>query len=430
MKLELHILQNFAPSNLNRDDTGAPKDCELGGHRRARISSQCQKRAIREAFRLDKLVAEENLASRTKRLIHAVASELHEKYGRDEGEARGVALGAIEGVGLGRDKKGTEEEFWKTEYLLLVPRRIVSALAKLLHESWDQLEPLGRALAATEGPAVPEAPAGGKAPKKAPKKDLKKDAKAAYPKETREAVEALLRSAQGTVDLALFGRMIADKPEWNVEASCQVAQAISTNKVQMDFDFFTAVDDFKPGETAGSDMMGTVQFNSSCFYRYAVLDVDGLRSNLDVKDATAAQALLATAIDAFVRAFVTAVPTGKQNSMAANNFPSYALAVVRERGTSISLANAFLKPARPRGDDVDLVDDSISKLEAYFARMREALGEATALTWSDRDPPGEGPGARGSLAAPVTEGVERAAGLEAFYGRVKAGASAAGGARA
>jgi CRISPR system Cascade subunit CasC len=43
MFVEIHILQNFAPSNLNRDDPGMPKDCEFGGYRRTRISSQCFK---------------------------------------------------------------------------------------------------------------------------------------------------------------------------------------------------------------------------------------------------------------------------------------------------------------------------------------------------------------------------------------------------
>jgi len=37
MWIELHILQNFAPSCLNRDDTNSPKDCVFGGYRRARM---------------------------------------------------------------------------------------------------------------------------------------------------------------------------------------------------------------------------------------------------------------------------------------------------------------------------------------------------------------------------------------------------------
>lgn len=414
MKIELHLLQNFAPSNLNRDDSGAPKDCELGGYRRARISSQCQKRSVREVFRLDGLVPVDELGARTKRLALQVADELVAKHGHDRDKALALAMGAIEGVGLGRTKKGEGDDAWKTEYLLFVPRRLVGELSALLHLHCDQLDGLvaepapasdapesaeetTAEVAPTEGAKKGKKPAG---PKKDPKKD-KRDAKKAYPKEVREAVEDLLERARRTVDVALFGRMLADKPDWNVDASCQVAQAISTNRVQMDFDFFTAVDDFKPKDTAGSDMMGTVAFNSSCFYRYAVLDVDALRANLDGGDA-----LLATSVAAFVRAFTTAIPTGKQNSMAAHNFPSYALAVVRGGGQSISLTNAFLKPAKPRGDDTDLVDDSIDKLEQYVGRMRDAIGDAKLLTWADRDLPADG-------GRPM-----RAEGLNAFFSSV------------
>ncbi|MBL8602068.1 MAG: type I-E CRISPR-associated protein Cas7/Cse4/CasC [Myxococcales bacterium] len=372
MKIELHLLQNFAPSNLNRDDTGAPKDCEFGGHRRARISSQCQKRAVRQAFELDKLVDADNQGARTKRLALKIAEVLTEKRGLDRELALTLAMGALEGVGLGRNKKGSDDDLWKTEYLLFVPRRIVDEIADILHEHRALLTP---------GVEAPAAEPTAKSAKKESKKDAKKAAQSAYPKEIKDAVEALLETARRTVDVGLFGRMIADKPEWNVDAACQVAQAISTNRVQMDFDFFTAVDDFKPKDNAGSDMMGTVQFNASCFYRYAVLDVDALRENLGGDD----EALLRRAVSAFVKGFVSAIPTGKQNGMAAHNFPSYALAVVREGGQSVSLTNAFLKPARPEGHHKDLVDDSITKLEGYAERLGDVLEGATLLTWADRD---------------------------------------------
>jgi CRISPR system Cascade subunit CasC len=370
VKIELHLLQNFAPSNLNRDDTGAPKDCEFGGHRRARISSQCQKRAVREVFRLEQLVPDESLGARTKRLIVNVAEVLRDEHGHDYDAAVALATGAVEGVGLARSKKAIGDDAWKTEYLLFVPRRIIKEIADVLNARRNELEP-----ALHQGVEASKATA---------KKDAKKAAGDAYPKDVKKAIEALLQSATATVDIALFGRMIADKPEWNVDAACQVAHAISTNRVQMDFDFFTAVDDLKPKDTAGSDMMGTIQFNSSCFYRFAVLDVESLRSNLDGDDA-----LVRCAVTAFLQAFVAAIPTGKQNGMAAHNFPSYAMAVVRNTGQPLSLANAFLKPARPRGEDVDLVDDSIKKLEAYATKLRSALGVADWMSWDDRDLAGD-----------------------------------------
>src|SRR5262249_33379271 len=150
----------------------------------------------------------------------------------------------------------------------------------------------------------------------------------------------MLRRLDGgrAADLALFGRMIANLPERNVEAACQVAHAISTNKMEMEFDFYTAVDDLKPEDTAAAHMLGTVEFHSACFYRYANVDTTQLLTNLG-RDADLARGTL----QAFLRASVAAIPTGKQNSMAAHNPPSLVLIVVRERG-QWNLANAFLKP--------------------------------------------------------------------------------------
>jgi CRISPR system Cascade subunit CasC len=142
----------------------------------------------------------------------------------------------------------------------------------------------------------------------------------------------------------------------------------------MEFDFYTAVDDFRPGDNQGSDMMGTVAFQSSCFYRYACLDMDALRRNLGANEGEDTSALTKQTVDAFVRACAYAIPTGKQNSMAAQNRPSYLLAVVRENGTPQSLANAFVKPVRPNGDK-SLVEASIEELERYLDRSLELWGD-------------------------------------------------------
>ena len=390
MKIELHVLQNFAPSNLNRDDTGAPKDCDFGGYRRARLSSQSQKRAVRDYFRIENLLSEEELGARTKRLVHQVTDELVANYDYEREPASILAKGAITGVGLGLGTKGESEDLWKTQYLLFVPRRIPTALAKLLNEHKNDLKEFAELMAKAEkGEEEKNQNKSEKAQKQKKKsgKDAKKAAEKAYPKEIKKKVIQLLSDTQATADLALFGRMIADEASWNVDASCQVAQAISTNTAKMDFDFFTAIDDLKPSDTAGSDMMGTVQFTSSCFYRYAVLDVDALKKNLQLNDSEQETKLTEKTVKAFARAFVSAIPTGKQNSMAAHNFPSYILAIVRDSGQSISLTNAFLKPARPRNEKIDLVDDSISKIEDYYTRMEDVMGSNgyRAFTWADRD---------------------------------------------
>src|SRR5438128_1336114 len=100
INIEIHILQNFAPSCLNRDDTNSPKDCEFGGHRRARISSQCIKRAVRRYFKTEKLLPDEHLAERSKRLIGNVAELLTQNGHTDGKVAAAKAKAALASVKL------------------------------------------------------------------------------------------------------------------------------------------------------------------------------------------------------------------------------------------------------------------------------------------------------------------------------------------
>jgi CRISPR system Cascade subunit CasC len=351
MLLELHILQNFAPANLNRDDTGSPKDCEFGGYRRARISSQCLKRAMRTAFKREQLLTSDKLAARTKRIVDELARRLELK-GRDLGAAVAVAHAALTGLGLGVGDDG------KTQYLLYLADSEIAKLAELCNDNWDQL-----AVATISGGSNGADPASGKV--KASAKDAKKQAKGALPAELGKSLLASL-SGNGSADLALFGRMLADLPDKNVDAACQVAHALSTNRISMEFDFYTAVDDLKPEDTAGADMLGTVEFNSACFYRYANVDLEQLKSNLGSQD------LARETVRAFVRASVAAIPTGKQNSMAAQNPPSFVLAVARQRGLW-SLANAFLNPVQPDCAG-DLVQNSIKRLDGYWGRLTRMYG--------------------------------------------------------
>ena len=348
MNLELHILQNFAPSNLNRDDTGSPKSCEFGGVRRARISSQCLKRAIREQFKSQDLVPAANRAERTKRLVLAITEGLQER-GRDAGVARGVAeqaLAAIE-IKLGDLPKGEDATLdeYKTQYLVYLGATELATLVSFCDTHWTALEEL----------ASPSEAKGKAKDKKASSKDI------ADKLGGKSVVEALKKSLDGgrAADLALFGRMLADLPERNIDAASQVAHAISTHQVGIEFDYYTAVDDRKPDDNAGADMIGTVEFNSACYYRYANIDLGQLFENLG-KD----RDLALKTVEAFLLANRDAEPTGKQNSFAARNKPSFVFAVVRGSG-SWSLANAFAVPVRGE----DLVGGSIDALAKHWDEM-------------------------------------------------------------
>lgn len=311
--IEIHALQNFAPSNLNRDDTGAPKDALFGGTRRARVSSQCLKRAVRQYFA--SLVqshewAREDLAVRTKRVLQELTTAL-EGRGRLEAEANEKVRLALAAVELGVKEDG------KSEYLLFLGRREIADVARIIDEQWNAI---------MSGDPPTQGKKAGKAKKQA--------ANGAAP-ELKKALDSVFNGGKA-VDVALFGRMLADMPENNQHAACQVAHAISTHTVEREFDFYTAVDDLQPDDTTGADMMGTVEFNSACFYRYAVVDWEKLVENLQGDTELAAKGLRG-----FVEGFVVAEPTGKQNTFAAHNPPELVAVSVRHNSAPRSLANAF-----------------------------------------------------------------------------------------
>jgi CRISPR system Cascade subunit CasC len=318
--IEIHALQNFAPSNLNRDDTGAPKDAIFGGTRRARVSSQCFKRAIRQHFAglVNQAALEsDDVACRTKRVRDAIVKSLSE-IGRDNDESEAKTELALAAMELSIKDDG------KTEYLLFLGQREISGIADIIHEKWDAITTT--AVAPVEG--------------KKPGKAKKLAAQNADP-ELKKALDKVFNGGKA-VDVALFGRMLADLPAKNQDAACQVAHAISTHAVEREFDFYTAVDDLKPEDTAGADMMGTVEFNSGCFYRYAVVDWEKLKKNLQGDEVLATKGLRA-----FLEGFVIAEPSGKQNTFAAHNPPEFVAVSVRRNTAPRNLANAFETALRP-----------------------------------------------------------------------------------
>lgn len=396
--IEIHVLQNFAPSNLNRDDTGAPKDAFFGGTRRARVSSQCDKRAVRQYFEgkmREGVFSTDELAVRTKRLYEELRKQLVEK-GRPEAEVADKIEQAITATGLGL--KGE-----KTEYLLFLAKPEIAALSSLINDKWDEigdpdariraiknrlsgtlsgddeklkvvlqsmkldgdkpkikeedivaleggLDQISELLAKHIDTIQPQADGDNGKPAKRKKSELPEWEKEVLEilKEGKKGISPLGRALRQVldggkaIDLALFGRMLADMPEKNQHAACQVAHAISTHAVEREFDYYTALDDLKPDETPGADMLGTVEFNSACYYRYAIVDWEKLVGDASKETNLHGDTELALrALRAFLEGFVLAEPTGKQNSFAAHNPPEFVAVSVCHDAAPRNLANAF-----------------------------------------------------------------------------------------
>jgi CRISPR system Cascade subunit CasC len=294
MKIELHLIQSFGPSCLNRDATNSPKDCEFGGVRRARISSQCFKRAVRGYFREHNLVS---VGERTKRVREELMPRLNDLQPAE------LVPHAVDAFMDAYYSKPDGKRYEQSAVLLFLSEAEMETVAQIVREKWDDLQPY----AAQRAKKVAEIEAkGGKKKSSKPGDNVKSgDEPSADGEDTGEPVdgkfkdlpkpktdkviEARLKDAALSSDIALFGRMLAEHTEHKIEAACQVAQAISTHAVAPELDFFTAVDDLKPDtEDAGAGMLGVTGFNAAVFYRYALLDSEALAQNLgrdrDAKD--------------------------------------------------------------------------------------------------------------------------------------------------
>ena len=324
--VDIHVIQNLPPSCVNRDDSGSPKSAVYGGVRRLRVSSQSWKRATRLYF--NDLLDAKDVGVRTKRVAELLAARITEDAPDLAGSATKLA-----------------EEVFKTARIKLSPPRnkkdAPPESGYLLFLSTSQVERLAELAIASahSGEAL--------------------DAK---------AVKKVFKEAHA-VDIALFGRMVADDTDLNVDAACQVAHAISTHAAENEYDFFTAVDDEKSRseeEDAGAGMMGTVEFSSATMYRYATVNIDMLVENLGDDDAAL------RALEVFIRGFCLSMPTGKQNTFANRTVPEAVVVTVRE-DQPVSLVGAF-EEAVPADAARGYVARSVEALARHAATIEDNYG--------------------------------------------------------
>ncbi len=378
MLIEVHIIQNHAPSNLNRDDSGSPKSAMFGGYRRARISSQCLKRCYRtsQTFR-DEV---NGLGMHTTSMPDVVLRCAAKRTNLTEQECTKIGKALIgvvkkgEGAGGGAreeaDEQGVANEKLKTAQSVFWRKSELEALVEGI-QAW----------------------ANG-------------DKKNGF--DAREALKSKGLSWTGIpVDMALFGRMVTSDLMHNVEASSQFAHAISTHEWQREFDLWTRVDDRRdmrldfyksafgaeekiPG---GTDGMGDAEFTSACYYSYFNVNLDALVDNLtgkalkhdldDSADRGEAKVYACNAVAGLIKASIFERPTGKFNSMATPSLPTLVVVEVREEHVAVSYTNAFAKPVDAKGEEkmdehgrpihMDLPKESAKRLIEEANRITKAF---------------------------------------------------------
>ncbi len=309
--LDVHAIQTVPPSNVNRDDTGSPKTAQYGGVTRARVSSQSWKKAIRQYFLEHGGVS--NVGIRSLEIVRYVAEKIvsiDESIDREEAMNLAEKVINSAGVSTTKDQKARALFFMSSQQAY-------------------------------------------------------KLAQAAIAGETTKAELQLLLKNDPAIDIALFGRMVADDPKLNEDASCQVAHAISTHGVQTEFDFFTATDDFSSATDAGAGMLGTVEYNSSTLYRYANVAVHEFCGQIGDKSSAV------NALKLFVEAFAKSMPTGKINTFANQTLPQALLICLRE-DRPVSLVSAFEGPIR---SSKGYVEQSIRQLENEYESVKQWVDE-------------------------------------------------------
>ena len=318
MLIEIHMIQNHSPANLNRDDLGAPKTCYFGGVMRSRISSQCLKRSIRlsDDFR--------NLCGgiRTRQLARLITEGIE---GKADIKKRAVKILDVCGIKSKKDDK--------SDMLVYTTKKAIKAMSYLLQNEQNKSDD---ELAVDFG--------------------------------------NLISKEVFVPDMALSGRMLetGKLKDTTVEASLQVGHAISTHEARPEVDYYVAADDI-PGDDAGAGYVDEAMFNSACFYKYFSLDWEQLLINLggDLN-------LSAATLGHFIRAAAVTNPTGKQNSYAAHNMPDGILVEIKD-SSPINYANAFADPVQ-KGDR-DIVAQSIAQLGQYVRDLDVGYGEPKQRFW-------------------------------------------------
>jgi CRISPR system Cascade subunit CasC len=312
--VQLHLLTSYPPSNLNRDDTGRPKTALVGDALRLRISSQSQKRAWRTSDEFEVSLAG-HIGTRTKTMGIEIFKKLKnaqvpDKSAREWAKAIAACFGKLKS-----DKKTDNDEDLEIEQL-----------AHFSPEEEMAINALVDVISNRKNAPTPD--------------DLR-----------------LLSKPKTAIDIAMFGRMLADSPAFNMEAAVQVAHAITVHKTAVEDDYFSAVDDLNTGlKDKGAGHIGERGYGAGLFYLYICIDRELLKNNLG-GDKT----LTDRALEALIHAMTKVSPTGMQNSHASRAYASYVLA---EKGDQQprSLAQAFLKPVKAFEDE-DLFDKSVKAIQ-------------------------------------------------------------------
>ncbi|MFJ9446384.1 type I-E CRISPR-associated protein Cas7/Cse4/CasC [Kitasatospora sp. NPDC101235] len=369
--VDVHILQNYPYSNLNRDRWGRPKQAQYGGSTRSRTSSQHESRTRRGAVE----TATGIVALRTRHVPELVADTLTRRGWNEEiALAAGrMMIPAAQITGLGLNDAGT------TNALLFLPDTAIDALADVA-DAHKAAITKAKAAADKDEKAAKTSRGRGKKPAAGEASDTadtdadtedEQAASAVFATLAEHAKDAIPPADVRTIlatrnaSIAAFGRMLANEPGSEVRGASHTAHALTTHQVEPELDFYDAIDDVQ--HTHGAAHLGEQHYSSGVYYAYNSLNIPLLLTNLDQDWDDVVQEI----VRAYLRAAALEPQPAKATSTAPFTLPHLLYIAVRT-DRPVSLVGAFETPV-PATED-GYLPESIHRLDAHAAAVHEFLG--------------------------------------------------------
>lgn len=350
VSIEYHILQSFPVTCLNRDENGIPKTAMIGGATRGRLSTASCRRPIR-SYIYDTYGC---AAIRTKN-VTGLLRDLMLENGASPEKAEDCAKRAQKAMSINT--------------LVLLRRSEFKVIADFAMECGYDAEKMTVIKKKDKNEQKQEsenetADAG---------EDNKKSKKYQFVKELQERINKLDAGLDG-LDIALFGRMLAQEQSMNISAAAAFAHAITTHRISNEIDFFTALDEFDR-ENPKSEHIGTAEFNSGTYYRYVNLNLwqlaENLRKNANGIDGDELLENVIKAIRIFTESLYIAVPSARQKTMSGYHPWDYARVLVRK---GQGLQASFETPVKPDRVDGGYLKPSIERLNEELDKMKKRSG--------------------------------------------------------
>lgn len=367
--VSINVLKNYNAGTFNRGETNESKQIIVGGVNRARFSSQCQKRAIREM-----MACEEIRSAHIEKLIEKCldVKVADGTITEDEKNIVGAAICSKKVIGTdcwSKLSKGADEETKKDLQGNVVVNTNASEIDALINTFITYLKDNGEA-------------------------DFKKNI-------DKVAATVPLADVKISIAKALFGSMATDGVLGTVDGAVQMGQAFSVDAYMPESDFFTVKFSGRSGADTSDPFFGAytefneqesnkangetinngLPLNSNLMYSYANVNITELARTLNTcvcprkyVDDPSITETVQNSVAEFVQAMIEMVPEATQNRSSSHVEPAAVLIEIIEDGANLQPDwSRVISPT----ETMNVADQAITKLSKFANSTTFRSGKIT-----------------------------------------------------